>query len=71
MLRDKRRRLRAGEPLPDGEPKRTPTSDGYVLLRWKIGKYQYVEVLEHRAVAGVVTDDHVHHRNHKRDDNHP
>lgn len=71
MVYDKVRRLRPGQTLPNGEPKRIKTTDGYIALRWKIGVHSYLEVLEHRVVAGVVTDDHVHHWNRQRDDNNP
>lgn len=66
------RYLKAGEAVPAGEPRRYVTKAGYVMLRWKVGKRQYVEVREHRVVAGACTDQHVvHHLNHDRADNRP
>lgn len=55
------RQLKPGEDPPPGEPKRyTADPRGYVRLRWKVGKGQYVETYEHRLVAGVPAAD-VHH----------
>lgn len=67
------RQLRAGEPIPDGPPRRyLNKSTGYVRLRWKVGVRQYVEVYEHRVADGRVVDaQQVHHRNHDRADNRP
>ena len=66
------RRLAPGEPLPAGTPRRYKNRAGYVRLRWKVGKDEYLETYEHRVVdATVTTAPHVHHRNHIRDDNNP
>lgn len=66
------RQLKAGEPMPAGEPARYLSGHGYIRLRWKVGVRSYVEVYEHRVHQGVVTDaEHVHHENHRRDDNRP
>ena len=66
------RRLRKGESIPSGMPRRYVTVDGYRLLRWKVGVAQYVEVLEHRVVDGMVTTaGNVHHRDYNRQNNHP
>ncbi|MBL7487030.1 hypothetical protein [Frankia sp. AgW1.1] len=63
------RTLQPGETPPQAEPRRYPNANGYIRLRWKTGPRSYVECYEHRLVAGVVTDDHVHHKNHDRADN--
>lgn len=66
------RSLKAGDPIPPGEPRRYLSSHGYVRLRWKVGKRRYVEVYEHRVVDGVVTDaPQVHHHNRVKHDNRP
>lgn len=66
------RRLRAGEKIPTAAPRRYRTDAGYVNLRWKVGRRQYVEVTEHRVVDGVVTSaEQVHHVNEVKDDNRP
>lgn len=62
------RSLRPGEPLPSGEPRRYKNSAGYVRLRWKVGPQQYVEVYEHRLIAGLPAAE-VHHRDHSKDNN--
>jgi hypothetical protein len=65
------RRLRDDEPIPAGQPRRYVNKcHGYVVLRWKTGTRQYVEMLEHRYVAGRTTP-HVHHINRNRQDNRP
>lgn len=64
------RRIPPGGQIPSGEPARYRTSDGYIVLRWKVGKRDHLEVLEHRLVAGIPPGP-VHHRNHRRDDNRP
>ncbi len=64
------RQLRADEPIPSGAPRRYRSSHGYVRLRWRIGQNSYVEVYEHRIVAGR-TAPCVHHRNSIKHDNHP
>jgi DNA invertase Pin-like site-specific DNA recombinase len=64
------RRLRPGEPVPSGEPRRYTTSDGYVVLRWNVGVREHVEILEHRLVAGNPVGP-VHHENRNRMDNEP
>lgn len=64
------RTLRQGDPIPSTEPSRYVNDAGYVRLRWKVGVEQYVEVYEHRFVAGMPDADlDVHHRNRVRDDN--
>lgn len=71
-VRDHNRRLRPGEKVPPNEPRRYITRDGYRVLRWKIGRREYVEQLEHRIRNGVVVDaQHVHHRNGDKLDNRP
>ena len=66
------RRLRPGEAIPLGEPRRYPTSDGYIVLRWKIGVRTYLDALEHRIFDGrITTAEHVHHINHNTTDNRP
>ncbi|GGH33995.1 HNH endonuclease [Microbacterium album] len=66
------RTLRAGDPIPAGEPRRYLTGAGYIKLRWKVGVEDYVEVYEHRFVMGMPDDDlQVHHRNRGRRDNRP
>lgn len=64
------RRLPRGSWVPLTPPARYRTSDGYVLLRWRVAKGEYVEALEHRVVDGRIVDsESVHHRNHVRTDN--
>lgn len=64
------RRLLPGSPIPTEPPRRYKTSDGYVLLRWKVGVRDYVEVLEHRIVDGQVTAaPNVHHADHDKANN--
>lgn len=63
-------RIRPGGEVPTGEPRRYTTSDGYTVLRWKTGVNRYVEVLEHRAVAGIPPGQ-VHHRDGERTNNTP
>ena len=68
------RTLKAGEVVPSAPPRRYVAAHGYVRLRWTVGPGpgDQVEVYEHRVVDGrVTTAEHVHHRNHKRDDNRP
>lgn len=66
------RQLRAGQRIPEGEPKRYRSGHGYVRLRWRVAPLQYLEVYEHRVVDGRVTEaDEVHHENKQRDDNRP
>ena len=66
------RRLRPGEAIPNGEPRRYPTRDGYIVLRWKVGVRTYLDALEHRIVDGrITTAEHVHHINHNTTDNRP
>jgi len=70
MARNSIRRIPPGQPIPTETPRRYRTSDGYIVLRWKLGKRTYLEALEHRVVNGRVTDaQHIHHRNHRRTDN--
>jgi hypothetical protein len=63
-------RLTATDPIPGGEPRRYTTPQGYVVLRWRIGRDRYVEVQEHRLIGGMNAE-HVHHRNGQKDDNRP
>lgn len=67
------RRLGHGEVPPVGiKPCRFTNDTGYVVLRWKIGVRNYVEVSEHRLIAGLPPPDvHVHHRNGDKTDNRP
>ena len=66
------RQLKAGEPVPSGEPKRYRSGHGYIRLRWRVSAGQYVEVYEHRVTDGVVTHaQHVHHLNEVKHDNAP
>lgn len=65
------RQLQPGERLPDGEPKRYVSGAGYMRLRWKVAPYTYVEVYEHRVIAGVVSGEQVHHINGDKLDNRP
>lgn len=65
------RRLREDEPIPDGVPRRYRNrTSGYVFLRWRVGPSEYVEIAEHRRVAGRHKSA-VHHINHDRSDNRP
>lgn len=66
--KNKIRQLRAGDAVPTGEPARYQSKGGYVRLRWKVGVYDYVEVYEHRIVAGLVSRQ-VHHKNENKADN--
>ncbi len=63
------RLLLRGEPLPPGEPRRYRKGEGYVQLRWKIGKGRYVWCYEHRLKHGLPSGLQVHHKNRRRDDN--
>lgn len=57
------RQLKAGDLIPEGEPKKYKNQKGYIRLRWKVGINQYVEVYEHRVFDGRVTaHQHVHHK---------
>lgn len=62
------RQLKPGETPPEGEPRRYNDSRGYVRLRWKVGRYEYVETYEHRLVCGV-PDAEVHHRDEDKGNN--
>lgn len=64
------RQLQPGEPVPSGTPRRYRNSQGYIRLRWHVGVRSYVEVYEHRLIAGM-PDGVVHHRNERKDDNSP
>lgn len=64
--------LRSGDQVPPWPPRRYRAGHGYIRLRWKIAPGRYVEAYEHRVIDGrVTTAEHVHHRNHVRDDNRP
>lgn len=63
--------LAPDEPLPEGAPRRYRKGEGYVQLRWKVGKDQYVWCYEHRLVQGLPVGREVHHKNRIRDDNDP
>lgn len=63
--------LKDGEPVPSGEPRRYPSSRGYIRLRWSVGPWEEVEAWEHRLVAGAKTGQHVHHKNGIKHDNRP
>ncbi len=66
------RRLRPGEAVPDGEPRRYQSQQGYIQLRWRVAPKLLVETYEHRVRDGFVVDaEHVHHRNHDPADNRP
>jgi hypothetical protein len=65
------RTLKPGEAIPTGSYYRKHTKHGYVLRVWRVAPKTYVQCLEHRVVAGVVTRDHVHHVNGIKDDNRP
>lgn len=66
------RSLRAGEPIPSGEPRRYPDQRGYVRLRWRVGVVgEYVEIREHRLVMDADPDLHVHHLDHVPHNNDP
>ena len=66
------RSLKAGEKVPDSEPRRYVSKAGYVVLRWNVARGQQVEIREHRVVDGYVTTaEHVHHINLDRSDNRP
>lgn len=66
------RQLKPGEQLPEGEPRRYKAASGYIRLRWKVGKGEYVETYGHRVDGDrVTTAAHVHHINRRRDDNRP
>src|SRR5687768_7439307 len=65
------RLLQPGEPVPSGKPGRYKNIHGYIVLRWRVGRSQYVECLEHRLQCGLPVNQHVHHKNHQKDDNRP
>ena len=65
------RYLKAGDPIPEGEPRRYKDPRGYVRLRWKLGKGDYLEAWEHRILTGAVDGQHVHHVNRDTGDNSP
>jgi 5-methylcytosine-specific restriction protein A len=63
------RQLKPGDPIPDGVPRRYKSDPrGYVRLRWKVGKGEYVETYEHRLAVGLPEGD-VHHENEVKDEN--
>lgn len=63
------RQLKPGEDPPSGEPRRYASDPrGYVRLRWRVGKGEYVETYEHRLVAGVPAAD-VHHDDEDKSNN--
>jgi len=58
--------------VPESKPGRYLRDHGYVILRWRIGPYEYVETYEHRVIDGrITTEDEVHHINLVRSDNRP
>lgn len=64
------RTLTHGDVIPQGQPRRYQNAAGYVRLRWLVAVDEYVEVYEHRLVAGMPDADlHVHHLNRDRADN--
>lgn len=64
--------LRDDEPIPTGEPMRFVNWHGYVMLRWRVGVNQRVEIREHRLLAGrPPVGMHVHHKNGNKTDNRP
>ncbi len=69
------RQLMDSETPPSGEPRRYVQGSGYVVLRWKIGPYSYVERREHRHMmiqrGHDIRGRHVHHINGVRSDNRP
>lgn len=66
------RRLTHGDEIPDSEPRRYSHSEGYVVLRWKVGVEEYVEAFEHRVVMGLPPPHlHVHHRDGDKTNNSP
>lgn len=69
-LKTTTRQLQPGDPVPAGEPKRYKNAAGYVRLRWLVGPRTFVEVYEHRLVAGLPAGV-VHHKNERKDDNSP
>ena len=64
------RTLRADEPVPDGKPRFYRDGRGYVRVRWKIGKGEYIETYAHRLAARA-NEGHVHHLDHVKDHNDP
>ncbi len=65
-------RLRSGDKVPEGTPKRYRDGYGYIRLRWKTGPRTYAEVSEHRLLMGMPPDTmEVHHINGNRADNRP
>jgi len=60
-------RIKPGDPIPMGEPKRYRTGRGYINLRWRVGS-DYYEITEHRLVTGNRPGQ-VHHKNGIKDDN--
>lgn len=72
MYSDSIRELTDISDTPNGEPKRYKNAIGYIRLRWKVGKGEYVEAYEHRFVMGLPAKNlEVHHINHVKDDNRP
>lgn len=66
------RKLERGEKLPEGQPLRYKTAQGYIMLRWTLAPSSFVEVAEPRVIDGHnSTAEHVHHKNFVRDDNRP
>jgi hypothetical protein len=54
MTRTTITQLRAGDPDPEGEPRRYENANGYVRLRWKVGRGQYMERYERNGDGSLV-----------------
>ena len=65
------RTLKADEPIPEGQPRFYRDGRGYIRVRWKIGKREYVETYAHRLAARADGSGHVHHLDHVKGHNDP